>query len=144
MKSDEGWMKNDERWMMMISSCWWVLPTDKQTFVNVKLLLQLATLKFTISIMTMHERPDQFKSHIIIFFWCTFLTCAFILLGWMDWNVHIVQSYWVCSPSEWNIFMCLDRYFFWIDLLHSEQTIFSLFWWTFLTWLDKLLVDVAW
>ena len=42
----EGWMKNDEGWMMMISSCGGVFgfadeQTDKQTFVTVELLSQL-------------------------------------------------------------------------------------------------------
>ena len=35
MKNDERWMKNDEGWrMMMISSCWGVLITDRITDIG--------------------------------------------------------------------------------------------------------------
>ena len=72
-------------------------------------------------------------------FWWTFLTCLFIFDWLLLWYEQTLQLYRICS-TEWYCFMCLFRLFFWIDLLHSLQIIFSLFWWTFLTCLDKLLL----
>ena len=84
----------------------------------------------------------SYKIYVFYNFWWTFLTCLITLSWCILWNVQTLQLYKVCS-TEWS-FMCLFRWFFWSNLLHSVQWIFALFWWTFLTCVDKLPFCIAW
>ena len=77
--------------------------------------------------------------YLFYIFWWTLLTCLLNDDRCKLLNVQTLQLYRVWS-AEWNFFIWIFRPIFWIDTLHSVQLIFSLFWWTFLTCLDKLLL----
>ena len=83
----EGWMKNDECWRMMISSCWGVSVNDGQmnkrtngwTFVNLESLSRLKTFP-TFSIQwkcqqapplnqTMQQTRDSHLHHCYQYYW---------------------------------------------------------------------------
>ena len=86
---------------------------------------------------------NKHTSNIYFDFWWTFVTCVLNAPWCKLWYVQTLQLYRVCSP-EWNFFMWIFRLLFCIDLLHSLHLIFSLFWWTFLTCVDKLCLYGAW
>ena len=135
----------------MYSLIYWCFSKVTHLKIAKRVKMTSFTLPFSLLIEWKTKRMKYWKvlktikSKAFIFynFWWTFLACVFTLDWYRLWYVQTLQLYRVCSP-EWNIFMCCFRLLFWIDLLHSLQLLFSLFWWTFLTCEDKLHFVVAW
>ena len=88
-------------WPLYLSAIWPAFATSKPF----RLVFQIKGVKSftTDNVITSIQNANNYL------FWWTFLTWFFTLKRCFDWNVQILQLYWVCNPSEWNIFMCLDR-----------------------------------
>ena len=126
-------------WSLGFTGWWWCGQYSELDWAWNKLSVCVCGCKFSL-----HKYKDLIKVTFIFYnFWWTFLTWPFTAYWCILWYVQRLQLNRVCSP-EWNIFMCLFRYIFWIDLLHSLHLIFSLFSWTFFTCLDKRSLFAAW
>ena len=73
----------------------------------------------------------------------TFLKCWFKPCWRIVSKLQSEQLYFFCFP-EWSTFMCWDRRYFFIVLLHSTQVTLLLVWWTILIWNAKDDLSVAW